>query len=391
MTDTMTFQLYNTDWIYSYSKVQNLLQTFMKSDSYHTKIKKEVIGFTTFQFPIECYTIGHGKKHILILGATHGCEIVTTDFVLDTMQSLLEDNVLYQTFNDYSFHFIPILNPEGYIISTSNILPSTHLLKEKELEDIATHYQINYTLDDELASKHIQYEKMYQKVLSTSLHHIPYSMLKESVRIILKNCGLSSSILPVWAANGIGVDLNSNSIHEFENMVALRKKQKYATLRYNDIPVTKPSPMSYPGKKSLGRDCPENVCLYRYIRSLYENTEIKDKSKEKLVAIFSYHATGGEIYGFPNKDLATTSQILLHQKGMQSYQYYTNYSLIDETLKYGVMDYYRIYLNQVLTLTIELSKGQGNPIGPFSNLSSLKEEFIHNKKALFYTIEQLSK
>lgn len=53
------------------------------------------------------------------------------------------------------------------------------------------------------------------------------------------------------------------------------------------------------------------------------------------------------------------------------------------------MDYYRAYFENVVSLTIELSKLNGNPIGPFSDLDSLFNEFSNNKKAILKTIENL--
>ena len=74
-------------------------------------------------------------------------------------------------------------------------------------------------------------------------------------------------MLTIWASNGLGVDQNSNSIHRFKEMKTLRKKQKCAALRYNIIPVTMPSPMSYPGEFTFDRSL-ENLSLYRYINYL---------------------------------------------------------------------------------------------------------------------------
>ena len=56
-----------------------------------------------------------------------------------------------------------------------------------------------------------------------------------SINNILKNCKLDNRILPVWSANGLGVDPNSNSIHRFCEMETLRKKWGYAKQRYNEI------------------------------------------------------------------------------------------------------------------------------------------------------------
>lgn len=66
-------------------------------------------------------------------------------------------------------------------------------------------------------------------------------------------------------------------------MKSLRNDWKFSKLRYNDIPVTIPSPMSYPGRKPLDPCCPENVFLYKYLTNLFLGLP---KYNSKLIAIF---------------------------------------------------------------------------------------------------------
>ena len=68
----------------------------------------------------------------------------------------------------------------------------------------------------------------------------------------------------------------------------------------------------------------------------------------------------------------------------------TGYTKINEKLKYGVMDFYRVALDNVCSLTIELSKVNANPIGYLSNIDNFKDEIIANKKALIKTIDKVS-
>lgn len=302
--------------------------------------------------------------------------------------TLLKDKNLYEKYsNKFTFHFIPILNPEGYIISSSTVLKNLAGMGKKELEKIATEYLLAYNQDDYLSMQGKCIEKRYKKVLTSSVMNIEDRFLRKSVKNILKKCNLKEDVLSVWAANGKGVDINSNSIHRFKEIKALRKKQKYALLRYNDILVTKPSPMSYPGKSIFEKRVPENLGLYKYIKEIYN---FKEDTCESLLAILSYHSTGGEIYGFCDEEFADTSNILIQNIGMNEYAKHTGYTLINETLKYGVMDYYRVAISKVCTLTIELSKKNANPIGHLSNISSFLEEIISNKKAIFSTIDRLN-
>ena len=376
-------KIYLNKYILSYNDILNILY-YLEKNSNKKLTRENTNCYTTFNYKIETFKIGNGKNHVLLIGCTHGCEIITTYFVLEFIITLLKDEKLYNSLkNKFTFHFIPVLNPEGYVIVSSNLSCNYKNITNKKLEEISKKYISLYNTDDFIASHNIKEKKLFLGVIKNNLQNLNNISLRKSVECILKKCNLNEDYLSIWTANGLGVDINSNSIHKFKEMKQLRKVQKYANLRYNDIPVTKPSPMSYPGIKTF-KDCPENFFLYNYIMNLYSLN-----CDEKLIAIFSYHSTGGEIYGYPDMLCTSTSQLNLQLKGMLEYSKYTNYKLINEKLKYGVMDYYRIKLNDVLTLTIELSRLNGNPIGPLSNIDAFNKEILANKKAIIHTIENI--
>lgn len=105
--------------IKNYKQVQEKLKKIVSLE----KVKKEEpIGYTTFGFPIEHYSLGEGKKHIILEAGVHGCEIITVDFLLQLMEEMSngKDDKKWNT-KEYKFHFFPLMNPEGYIISTSAI------------------------------------------------------------------------------------------------------------------------------------------------------------------------------------------------------------------------------------------------------------------------------
>ena len=383
-------KMYLKKFILSYNDICKLLNEFCNNPKYEHRLKKEpTLCYSSFGYPLNSYNIGTGTKHVVILSNTHGCEIVTSLFVLEFILTIiLSDNLYYYFSKKYTFHFIPLLNPEGFIISSSQVYFNLKNLNNYEIEEISQKYLNAYNLDDKIALKNVKKEKLYKNILKTSCNLIDNTSMIKCVNNILINCNLDSRILPVWSANGLGYDPNSNSLHKFCEMKFLRSKWKCSKLRYNDIPVTIPSPMSYPGSKPLDNCCPENVFLYKYLTNLYFNLP---KCNSKLIAIFSYHSTGGEIYGYPDKCISSKDNIKLHNLAMDTYSNETGYIKIDEELKYGVMDYYRAYFENVVSLTIELSKLNGNPIGPFSNLNEIFNEFCSNKKAILKTIESISK
>lgn len=352
------------EYILSYNKICNVFNILL-SYNYIDNIK---IGKTTFGYDINCIKVGSGKKHVLIIGTTHGTEIITTNFCMKLIDKVVLKKELLK---EYTFHIIPILNPEGYIISTCNIIPNIYNMNLNEFEKYARCYLNKYNLSDEKAKLGKKIKEGFYGVIAGDIKYIDNIYLRKSVKKILENCNLSDNVLPIWSANGLGVDQNSNSIHRFNDIKKLRKMQKCANLRYNIIPVTIPSPMSYPGEYIFDRS-PENNSLYKYIKYLYTNYDLK--------YIFSYHSTGGEVYSLP--EYYDDSTYIKYKEAIDKYIKYTNYKLIEKDNKYGVMDYYRLALKDTVTLTIELSFFNGNPIGPYSNISLYKEDFNNNYNAI---------
>lgn len=375
--------MFLNEYILSYDSVIYRLDKLCEDYS-NLIVKKDPIGYTTFGFPIDYYKIGNGDKDVILIAATHGCELVTITYLLEFIYTIINKNDKYSKYLDeYSFHIIPILNPEGYIISSSNVLHNTDNMDINMLQKYSKKYLELYDQDDLNAKNNIKCEKLYKKLMITSSEFIPYLKLRCNVDKILKGCKLDNRVLPVWSSNGMGIDINSNSIHEFENMKKFRNSSKYARLRYNDIPVNIPSPNGYPGDEIFDKRCPENTALYNFVNKIYSN--------KKLSLFISYHSTGAEIYGYPNKTLTSRNQYNTIINGLKYFSKLTNYTPINENLKYGVMDYYRVSLENTVTLTVELSKLNGNPIGPFANIYSLNNEFENNINSIFYTLDCISK
>lgn len=68
------------------------------------------------------FTVGIVKKHMVVNATTHGCEIITTSLTLELMNKIAMQNSLFEDLlNKVTIHFIPLMNPEGFIISTSAV------------------------------------------------------------------------------------------------------------------------------------------------------------------------------------------------------------------------------------------------------------------------------
>lgn len=373
----------------SYEEVYDTLLKLCSNENFKDLFKKKSpIGITTFEYPINYYTLGNGNKNVVLMAATHGCELITVTFIIEFIHTLLCEKDKYVKYlEDYTFHIIPILNPEGYIISSSNVICNIKNMNIAEFEKYSKEYLRLYDIDDYNA-KHFEKkcDKLYKTLMTTSIDFIQNENLRKQVEKILKECNLDSRVLPIWSSNGMGIDPNANSIHQFENFKKLKEKQKFGKLRYNDIPIDRPSPHAYCGDSIFDKRCPENIALYNFIQKIYTKN-LSENLDEKLFAFFSYHSTGGEIYGYPYKNYASEKHYQYNVNGMNIYSKYTGYECIDEDIKYGVMDYYRIALKDVITLTIELSKLNANPIGPFANIKNNVELEIHNNiNAIFGTL-----
>lgn len=359
----------------SFYEVNNYFLHFL--EKYPDIVKLENSAKTFFGFDINTYKIGNGKKHIIFIGATHSVEIITVYFLMDLFEDILQIvKNQKEIFEEYTFHFIPILNPEGTYITFQNIYKNFNKKTNYEIEQISKKYLNVYNFDDENAKKSKVPKQLYN-VIDSRLEHIDNIYLQNSVRNILNDCSLDERYILVWNSNGNGIDLNSNSPHKFNQMKILRNFQKYAYLRYNDIPVTKPSPMSYPGKFSFDR-CPENIFLYNYLSLIY--------FKNNLKYIFSFHSTGGQIYTYPDEEIVSYNVVKRYEKIMKKYGKITSYEIMEDEKKLGFMDFCRARFLNTTSLTIELSKYNANPIGPLFDISKLEEEYVKNKEAIFKCI-----
>lgn len=77
-------------------------------------VKKELIGHSVEQQPIDLYTLGNGPVKVMMWSQMHGNESTTTRGLLDTLNYLWTNS----DFSDFIFrhctlYIIPVLNPDG--------------------------------------------------------------------------------------------------------------------------------------------------------------------------------------------------------------------------------------------------------------------------------------
>lgn len=359
--------------ILDYNKCQKLM------DSFNNTIITEVspIGYTSNEkLPIRHFTLGNGSKQVVVAGSQHANEIITVTFVLNLMSYLVKNNIVFE---DLTIHFIPMLNPEGYVVISSAIKErlgknSTDSEKIKFCFDYYKAFR-NDTINRDNPFK--QHQKIFEEINNNSIKG--HNILKDAVGEILIPHPKGSII--DWASNGNGIDLNSNTAVNIKKDKELNKSAAYNNLRL-DIP----SPIGYPGNnqsKNFTQEV-EVISLENLLKSL----------KNNCVAFLNYHSVGGLIYQRPeNNDRFITIYNYLLSK---FYQEHTIKNSGNYDIKKGqsgkvtsVNDELRLkYPGDIL---IELSPMGGNPIGPFGDPNNIKSTIESNILSFIYTMSNLNK
>lgn len=347
-------------------------------DSYKGIItEREPIGWTANEkLPIRHFTLGSGPKQVVVTGGQHANEIITVTFVLNLMSYLVKNNIVFE---DLTIHFIPILNPEGYVVISSAIKErlgknSTDSEKIKFCFDYYKAFR-NDTINRDNPFK--QHQKIFEEINNNSIKG--YSILKDSVGEILIHHPKGSII--DWASNGNGIDLNANTKINIKKEGTLNK-----TIAYNNIRADIPSPIGHPGNnqsKNFTQEI-EIISLENLLKSL----------KNNCVAFLNYHSVGGLIYQRPeNNDRFITNYNYLLSKFYQEHTIKNNGNYDIKKGQSGRAISVNDQLRQKYpgNILVELSPMGGNPIGPFGDPNNIKNTIESNIYSFIYTMSNLDK
>lgn len=347
-------------------------------DSYRGIItEREHIGWTANEkLPIRHFTLGNGPKQVVVTGGQHANEIITVSFVLELINYLSKNNIVFE---DLTIHFIPMLNPEGYVVISSAIKErlgknSTDSEKIKFCFDYYKAFR-NDTINRDNPFK--QHQKIFEEINNNSIKG--YSILKDSVGEILIHHPKGSII--DWASNGNGIDLNANTKINIKKEGTLNK-----TIAYNNIRADIPSPIGHPGNNQS-----KNFTQEVEVISLQQ---LLDKLKNSCTMFLNYHSVGGLIYQRPEND----------DKFITSYNYILSKFYQENTIKnaskYDIVKGQSgraISVNDQLrqkypgNILVELSPMGGNPIGPFGDPNNIKNTIESNIYSFIYTMSNLDK
>ena len=136
-------------------------------------ISKRCIGHTTYNYPLYDFIVGSGKKDLFLVGGIHGSEIVGVDF----LSQLLENIDLLTNYdpNLVTLHIIPLLNPEGFDITTSTMANNEDESFSKEAYD----YYLRYKYDL-LTDAYLNYLKKISPISLFNRYGITTWLLKQS-------------------------------------------------------------------------------------------------------------------------------------------------------------------------------------------------------------------
>lgn len=350
----------------------------------------EDLGNTKYGLPIEHYVVGTGTKDIVITGATHGAEIVTTDFVIKLMEDIDPSKKIWDSIlGKFRIHFIPILNPEGYLISTSavrKIIPRE--MSQEEAEKICKQYYLAYRKDNTNPEEIKRYQEMFKDVDYTCISE-KYSSLRDAIKNLFeKYPDLPKSCLQIWSANGSGIDIQANS--EFNPTVSEivnGPEEKHMISKiFSNINIAHPGPINCPCDREEGFAVQKET---EAITSLLE-----ELNKEgRLFLYLNYHSTGGMIFQRPaeppegldieKEQIELNEMINLFLSIAYSSRTYKNTGINTEgvdnrkTTRYAIMkekanatstnDIFRLEYPQ--DLLVELSGMGGNPIAPYGDIN----------------------
>ena len=408
--------------ILNYRKYQQRIKDILENNPTNPNIlkKESDLATTRFGFPVEHYTIGYGDNHLIFMGGTHGNEVIGVDFVTQMMAKIARGEGEFANFDPSTtcIHFVPLQNPEGFIISTSALdygldsprgfmiddsvnkkeeLHFSNFQDQEALQALETHckkYYAAYREDDIEARKKVNrygrkhHHQVFQSPDFSCLKE--YLPIQEQVMKIFKKTYYPQASFLDWRANASGIDLNANTPYHTHALEAQKNNEKvYGTFRYNTLRNYTAGPLGTAtiDANQFGFE-PENIGLFELIEDLYQSG--------KYCGMLTFHGTGGMIYHHPHDESLALStktspnipleQIaIINQSLAEQYNKTTTYRILEAKDKTGVGDLIRA--NYPGELLIELSKMGGNPLGPYGDLNNYIPTIKTNMQAVSQYID----
>ena len=395
--------------IYDYEEIENTINEIIKKSKSNNYPFIEIDNNwkTECNLLIKHYSIGSGNNHIVFLAAFHGAEIISTEFLIYVMDYIAtNEKDFFEILKDYTLDFIPMVNPEGYLITTSiirTVIPRN--MSASDIEKICHKYWLLYKQDDDEAIKSKITDniklKNYQSMFKDATYNdIPdrYNIVKKKIDELYQKHKIPDGAIISWCANANGIDLNANTKYN-RNLVKIEQGEKlYMPLRYSNICFSEPGPINCPYDINKGfLQEKETIFISEFLEELYNSN--------KLSAIFNFHSTGGLIDQRPSEleDDLKDRNINLKHKSLNNYMFAKFYqsetykNLTNKDEKYVILKnssvirtlngLYRVLYP--LDMLVELSELGANPIGPYSNAKNYNSIMESNLEAIKKSIQYL--
>ena len=366
----------------NYQDVNDRIEKLMHDNESINEIKKErPLGYTEYGLPIQHYTMGNGPKHIVISGSYHAAEIITTIFVVRLMEAMAKDAEFKK--DEYTLDFIPIVNPEGYLITTSmqDLYLGDNTTEEEKILEAKTYwasYRADATIpakvrNGELPETAMLEKKSYQALFdNVNLEEYlkDYPKIKESVLNIVQKNNYPVGVMAAWSANASGIDLSQNVPYNPAIKTLLEADGPvYNHLAYANTRKDIPGPVNTPCRNLEHFTFEaENLAMLNFME------ELNAKKEEEIIAYFNYHSVMGKMYQRPVKEdwLLKLYNIDYEKKVIENYvssrifRSGNAYDIIESEDPYSYINEF-LRLRYGIDIQVELSRMGSNPIGPLAD------------------------
>ena len=263
------------------------------------------LGRTASGLPIKHYALGNGLKHILVLGGERGNDIINSQaiyFLMSYLAQKISNENLDNLLASYTFDFVPVLNPEGYIITTSAI----DYFIRSSTQNQADIESVDFDLIINLFQKYVEAYSKCKDESWSPIHNSLYSYqelfsgidekciskeykdVMNQVGMLHQKHGLPYETMCNFVSNGNGIDLLANKNNErlFKD---IDNAMKVEQCLYNNDVAFKNVPISYPSSKgcpSKAKDKDGNTIFELENENLALLNYAKDLSKKDHSIIF---------------------------------------------------------------------------------------------------------
>ena len=102
------------------------------------EISRQTIGYSVLKKPIYAIKFGRGAKKIIVTGAHHGCEWITSMLTMALINKLCLDfhSGSDEVFLEKTIYFVPMVNPDGVNLSINGITPDLSETVKRRLCEI---------------------------------------------------------------------------------------------------------------------------------------------------------------------------------------------------------------------------------------------------------------